>query len=671
MKRLARPRTLLFALAALATAVPAIAGINAWTGGGPPGGFVIALVSDPGDAWTVYAGTSRGVFRSSDGGAHWVARNGGLPDPLYLTALAAASPGVLYAAAYGGTYKSTDGGGTWTRLGLVMSFPFPTAPNALGVDPSRPDTVYAGFCGGGIWKTVDGGMTWIQTSAPASNTRVIAVDPSRPETVYAADQGGCNVFPSGKHVERAFFYGDGGVWKSVDGGEHWVAKNHGLANTRILSLALNPSNPSVLFAAVDGSVARSDDGGETWVDSGNGLTAASVAAFAFGAPGGNLLYAATSDGLYTSVDGGVSWTCGNRGLGGRSIQALLPAVSGVLLAGTMGGGIYRTSDEGGSWESANGDFSGALVATVAVERAAPKVVYAGTLGGGIFRSEDGGGSWLFASHGLTDSSISSLAVHPRLGGTLYAATGRGIFKSTDGARNWAALPVDAPTRLIRIDSTSARRLYAVTERDLQRSTDGGLTWTAEETGLPEPRVIYPLTALEIDPRSPSTLYAGIQNTNDVYRSLDFGATWSPLGAEFGFPVFSIAIDPQDSGTLYVGTDRIFVSRDAGRTWSALAGPLARITSLTVSPSNSSVLYATADAYASVGVFGVFESLDRGATWTRLADGLAPTQAFALAIAEPEGTVYAGTDAGVFALTAALEPVRARGLRPPPRRVAPR
>src|SRR6185295_3529977 len=103
---------------------------------------------------TIYAGTISGVFKSTDGGSTWVARNNGLVSPnvtpeIRGLALHPSVPNTIYAAGFGGVFKTTDGGANWTSItnGLPSNFSNATT-NGIVVDPSAPNTVYlviAGF----------------------------------------------------------------------------------------------------------------------------------------------------------------------------------------------------------------------------------------------------------------------------------------------------------------------------------------------------------------------------------------------------------------------------------------------------------------------------------------------------------------------------------------------
>ncbi len=141
----------LLVLLMMGQAIPVSAGINVWTSLGPEGGHILALTIDPQDPATIYAGTEeQGVFKSTDGGAHWSAVNTGLTRT-YISALAIDpnNPSTLYAGTQGGgVFKSTDGGVSWRALNTGLAI---MNVNTLVIDPQSSTTLYAGTTGGGVF----------------------------------------------------------------------------------------------------------------------------------------------------------------------------------------------------------------------------------------------------------------------------------------------------------------------------------------------------------------------------------------------------------------------------------------------------------------------------------------------------------------------------------------
>src|SRR5713101_2671999 len=119
-----------------------------------------------------------------------------------------------------------------------------------------------------------------------------------------------------------------------------------------------------------------------------------------------------------------------------------------------------------------------------------------------------------------------------------------------GNNIWTSLgPGDAVVNALAIDPSTPTTLYAGTDNSVFKSTDGGNTWV--NTGL----TAFYLLALAIDPRTPTTLYAA---GNSVFKSTDGGNTWSGVNAGLTTPyVYALAIDPATPTTLYAAGDGVF------------------------------------------------------------------------------------------------------------------
>jgi uncharacterized protein (TIGR03437 family) len=212
--------------------------------------FFYDILIDPTAPATVYMGTDGGAYKSLNGGTSW-ARMQGLDfgatpsqrprvnrlifDP--------ANRAILFAATNRGLFKTTNGGNTWVGLnnGLGPSN-FGSEVFALVVDPTMPNTLYAGLAGfnGGLFKTTDGGATWRASNAGlflagqtvALSVNALAINPSAPMTLYAGTSAG--------------------VYKTVDGGATWTAANNGLPLLAVNALALDLRAPANLYAGMNG-----------------------------------------------------------------------------------------------------------------------------------------------------------------------------------------------------------------------------------------------------------------------------------------------------------------------------------------------------------------------------------------------------------------------------------
>jgi photosystem II stability/assembly factor-like uncharacterized protein len=117
----------------------------------------------------------------------------------------------------------------------------------LVLDPSNPNTLYAGKNGEGVFKSTNGGDSWHPINSGLTNleVRALVIDPTQPQTLYAGTGGG--------------------VFKSTDGGSSWSAVNTGLTNLKVWALAIDPLRPNWIYAGThNGGVFKSTNGGGNW-----------------------------------------------------------------------------------------------------------------------------------------------------------------------------------------------------------------------------------------------------------------------------------------------------------------------------------------------------------------------------------------------------------------------
>jgi photosystem II stability/assembly factor-like uncharacterized protein len=196
--------------------------------------------------------------------------------------------------------KSTDGGAAWNTIwdwtrGLLGAL------NALVIDPTNAAILYAASDDmyypapgdGGLFKSVDGGANWNKTSLGDTAVSALAMDPNNSSTLYAATEG-FYVKPKGFH----------GLFKSSDGGASWVPINKGLedvigARLRLTALVVDSSSSNIVYAATSGAgVFRSTDGGATWSPLNDGLRNLDVRVLALAKGGVKTLYAGTGGGVF-------------------------------------------------------------------------------------------------------------------------------------------------------------------------------------------------------------------------------------------------------------------------------------------------------------------------------------------------------------------------------------
>lgn len=213
-------------------------------------------------------------------------------------------------------------------------------------------------------------------------------------------------------------------------------------------------------------------------------------------------------------------------------------------------------------------------------------VYVGTYGGGVWKTSNATvATPTWARTGTADmryvNSIAARYSQTSGSATVYVATGKGVFKTTNSGTAWTQLTYDE-TRVVAVDPSNANNVIAgVPGLGLARSTDGGATWT-----LVGSTVFDSTDVTSVVYQNSSTLYAGFDsregaNWGGVYKSTDGGATWAnwntvggALGNKF---VKAVAVDL--AGTVYAGTKDGGVGgiyKQNGAAGGAWSGPMATL-----------------------------------------------------------------------------------------------
>ena len=190
--------SVLFFVQLLASLGSALAGDYVWTpiGWEGAGSFNVVAI-DPIVPSTLYAGSDRGGYKSTDGGANWEAVNFGFPSSeIQSIAIDPSTPSTLYAGIFDCVYKSIDGGAHWLAVnsGLPSPNDYGGPEMPIAIDPGTPSTLYVGIPGDGVYQSTDGGAHWLAFSSGLPNNNsvaAIAIDPSTPSTLYA---GGGRLF---------------------------------------------------------------------------------------------------------------------------------------------------------------------------------------------------------------------------------------------------------------------------------------------------------------------------------------------------------------------------------------------------------------------------------------------------------------------------------------------
>jgi photosystem II stability/assembly factor-like uncharacterized protein len=619
--------------------------------------------------------TARRIFRSSNGGRHWfpvdlvsrrgfadgtffVRRDPGNPNVLFAVKESLFSPGV----AEQGLYRSTDFGTTWTRLESISETP---ADCAINEASSSEVLVLSQFPleHEPVWRSDDGGVTFepqIGTGLPkgildeesgeflvAPIYTNIATTPADPNIVYVV-----------LYLDEAGVYSPA-VYKSVDRGRTF-SRLEG-SPPRPLQVFPHPTRANVVFVQNDGAspnIYRSLDGGESFEPVTTGLPADKVNFFvAFDAGNPSFVFVAGEGGLFRSTNGGdrfqpLGLTDDQLGFGATT-GSVDPTDPGVIYVNTYRGN-FKSVNGGATFMPINGGWRAASARHIAFDNdRKPNLYVAASSGGGILRTRNRGPRYERVPHPSELDGTAQLAIAPTDPDTIFAGTGDGLWRTSDGGRSWARAEVDPASVVftdeaeIAVDPTDANNVYFVTASrfgspGFYRSTDAGSTF--QRTYF-DPDVVFGtrLTDLAIDPRNPTVIFAGSGAIFGMdagpLRSADGGVSFSSGPLQHS-TIKEIVIDPNDPDTVYLAgivqlvapgpcgpggcpppdPNRAVVrSTDGGTTYSpadaglqdpSVPSGVVRVIGMVIDPRDSRRLYLWTTS-------GLFRTTDRGTSWTLL------------------------------------------------------
>ncbi|MDE2133680.1 MAG: sialidase [Alphaproteobacteria bacterium] len=470
-------------------------------------------------------------------------------------------------AASGGVWKSTDGGTTFKPV-------FDREPvqsvGAIALDPSHPKVVWVGTgeswtrnsvsIGNGIYKSTDGGETWTNMGLPESEriARII-VNPKDGNVVYAC-------VPGKLWSDSA----DRGLYKTVDGGKSWslILKGSNLS-TGCSSVTLNPKNPEELMAGL-------------WDFRRKGWTFRS---------GGDGPDAPSGSALYRSADGGKSWTelsaANSKGLPARpwgrievvyapsNAKRVYAAIENVRTA------LYVSDDGGTTWQER--DRSQRMVwrpfyfQRLVVDPTNADRLFKMNLA--LIASEDGGKSFTDASGG-SHGDWHDIWINPKNPKHVIGGDDGGLWISYDGGVKWwkgGNLPISQFYH-VSVDDKDPYQVY------------GGLQdnacWTGDSAypgGIGNDRWENFCGGdgffMFSDPADPRYLYAETQG-GFILRADRQTYAWRDIQPKAGYKEklrfnwnTPIAFSPNEKGTIYIGAQFLFRSRDHGVTWQRISPDL--------------------------------------------------------------------------------------------------
>jgi len=574
-------------------------------------------------------------------------------------------------------------------------------------------TVYIGAASGGVWKSVNGGTTFkpVFDKQPVQSIGAVTIDPKNPKVVWVGTGEGW--------TRNSTSVGDG-VYKSTDGGDNWT--NMGLPNSeRIVKILVDPTDTNTVYVCVPGKlwsdsddrgVYKTADGGKSWnkvLKGANASTGCSMMSFDRSNP--KTLYA----GMWDFRRKG--WTFRSGGDGPD-----VPSSSG----------LFKSTDGGATWTELTG---GGLPSkpwgrvAVAVAPSKPNVVYAFIEAvppkNALYRSDDGGRTWQMADRSQSmiwrPFYFANLIVDPKNENKIFKAGGA-LIVSTDGGKSFSNIAGGAHGDFhdVWIDPNNTDHLITGDDGGVWYSYDAAHKWWKAEN-LPISQFYH----VSVDMDMPYHVYGGLQDnsswvgdsqypggvTNDRWENMYGGdGFWmfadtsdndyiyaESQGGEIGrinrkthearslkpLPQYKegkmrynwnspIAMSPTQKGTVYIGSQFLFRSRDHGETWERISPDLTTnnaekqkqeqsggvtvdnssaemhttIYAISESPKNSNVIWVGTDDG------NVQVTRDAGKSWTNVVGNVSgiPKNAwvsYADAGHFDEGTAYVTFDAHTF------------------------
>jgi photosystem II stability/assembly factor-like uncharacterized protein len=478
------------------------------------------------------------------------------------------------------------------------------------IDQDGRITVFVGSASGGVWKSLNGGTTYkpVFDRESVQSIGAVAIDPSNPKTVW--------VGTGEAWVRNSVSIGDG-VYKSTDNGENWT--NVGLKDSEhIAKILVDPNDGNNVLVCATGHLWNDSDAGGVYKTTDGGKTWNKVLAGANGSSGCALLAMSRQEPktIYASM-----WDFRRQGWTFRS--------------GGPGSGVFKSTDGGDHWSEIKDSNAKGLPpkpwgrVAIAVAPSKPQVVYANIeaeKGRGLYRSDDGGANWtkFDASNYMVwrPFYFGNLIVDPKDENKIFKPD-LILLYSTDGGKSFNVVSGSdhGDFHDVWIDPKNTSIVIAGDDGGLWRSEDGGNRWK-HQLNLPVSQFYH----VSIDNSDPYHVYGGLQDNSSWVGDSSYpggvsNSRWENMFGGDGFWMFEdtsdpnyiyaeaqggeigrvnrytheirgikplpnynekklrfnwntpIHMSPNEKGTIYIGAQFLFRSRDHGQSWDRISPDL--------------------------------------------------------------------------------------------------
>jgi photosystem II stability/assembly factor-like uncharacterized protein len=641
------------------------------------GGRVVAAVGHPGEQFTfLFGSTGGGVWKTTNGGVHWLNVSDGFFRTSSVGALAISEshPNVLYAgmgecslrgniSPGDGVYRSEDGGATWVPAGLEETRHI----GKIAVDPGNPSRLYVAALGHafgpnperGLYRSEDGARSWelVLTGGVDAGAVDVCLDQANPRTLFAA------LWNVRRQPWRLDSGGEGsGLFRSRDGGDSWedLTPRLGLEAGPVgkIGVAVSPARTRRVWAIVEaegGGLFRSDDGGEAWHRVSD---RADLGARAFyymhltAHPTDHETLYVLNHLLWKSVNGGADWTALASPHPDHHALWIDPRDPKRMILGCDGGATV-SFDGGDSWSSVFGQPTGEMYHVTTDDRF-PYRVYGA--------QQD-------------NSTISIPSRDEDLG-----LNEREWYEVGGSESGYVAVSRDDPDVVYAGSSGGGEggRITRYNRRSRQRRDIS--PWPQKTGGLAASDYRYRFqwtSPIVLSPHDQSVLYVG---SNVLFRSKDEGETWEVVspdltrddpgkqaasggpispdnsGVEVYCTIFTIAESPVRPGVIWTGSDdgRVHLTTDGGESWADVTPDglpewsLISIVEPSAGDPDAAYLAATRYKLDDRSPY-LFKTTDAGLSWTPITDGIEPLDYTRAIRHDPDcaGLLFCGTETGVY------------------------
>lgn len=339
-------------------------------------------------------------------------------------------------------------------------------------------------------------------------------------TIFTLFGAGCVSFNS---VSTA---NDGGVFKSINGGEDWLQKTNlytstgikDFKNANLIGFVSDPQDHLAIYANTQqNGMFYSYDGGESWRQP-DAIKSGFVAEIAVDQKNKCVIYVATNNRILKSIDCNRTFEEIHRESSESSyITAftISPFNSSVLYAGTIKGGLLKSADAGKTWILEH-QFTDRKIIDIITDTKNPAVRYVALFGRGIWKTQNDGNSYDELSAGLRavqgGTDVRRLIIDKNNPSNLLLAVKNKLLRSSDGGISWEKLPIISPDSIeiltLAVNTADFNGIYYGTATTFYKSSDAGQSWSTKK--LPTSKAA---TALLVDPKEKNTIYLGVTKIN--------------------------------------------------------------------------------------------------------------------------------------------------------------